>query len=340
MWPNVPAFSKADRPTGTASCPGKVFLWGEYGILAGLPAWVLAVGPRFQANWGKNQGGDARKPFVPHPESPLGRLLSRFAETFPHAADRVAWFRENFVFQDAHSGWGGFGGSTAEFILGAQALGLVSEGASSAEALWRIYRELHSSEPVLPSGADLLSQVRGGLTQIQLLEPAQVAGRLKIELLPRGSWLKGLMLFSASQIPGRKVATHRHLPELKDRGFFEPSSPLVRALEPSLSQISTNLSNSGTVDLRALGRGVDSFAEAIRELGLEHPATWSDRKHLRALPGVFGVKGLGALQADAVLVLAEPDPVVQQRIKTEALALGLSPVSLHSGEEPGIQFAP
>jgi hypothetical protein len=148
------------------------------------------------------------------------------------------------------------------------------------------------------------------------------------------------MVFSASGIPGRKVATHRHLPELKDRGFFEPGSILVRALEPILSRISSVLSSPASSVLKDLGQCVDEFAEAIHGLGLELPATFSDRKRLRSIPGVFGVKGLGALQADAILVLCEADPVVKERVKTEALALGLSPVSLHSEVEPGLQADP
>ena len=340
MWPNVPAFSEASLRPGSASCPGKVFLWGEYGILAGLPAWVLAVPPRFQATWGEQVLPESQTPFVPHPQSPLGRLLSALEQQSPASSARVAEFRKSFRFRDAHGGLGGFGGSTAELILGACALGVLSESALAGEELWGMYRYLHSTDPVLPSGADLVAQFQGGLTRVRLLDPNQVAGRLEFESLPGGTWLSGLMVFSASGIPGRKVATHRHLPELKDRGFFEPGSDLVRALEPVLSQISKVLLNSKSSVLPDLGQCVDEFAEAIHGLGLEHPATYADRKRLRALPGVFGVKGLGALQADAVLVLCEVDPVVKERVKTEALALGLSPVSLHSGVEPGFQADP
>src|SRR5688500_3763546 len=50
------------------TCPGKVFLLGEYSVLAGGDALVLAVGPRFKLALGEG--------FDPAPQSPAGRLLS------------------------------------------------------------------------------------------------------------------------------------------------------------------------------------------------------------------------------------------------------------------------
>ncbi len=335
MWPNVPAFSETVFQDGSASCPGKVFLWGEYGILAGLPAWVLAVPPRFRASW----GGQSVAPLTggPHPESPLGRLLLWLEASSKEGSQRVAEFRQSFVFQDAHSGLGGFGGSTAEFILGAQALGLASKLKPSAESLWQLYRELHSNDPVPPSGADLVAQVSGGCLRVQIRDLEKGLGRLEWEEV--SPVLKGacFRLYSASGIPGRKVATHRHLPELRDRGFFGADSVLVHALKPWLDQVPQAMESASQSRPEELGNLIDGVADALQALGLEHPSTHLERKKLRALPGVFGVKGLGALQADALLVLCNPEQSVQNRVDAEAQGLGLRSVALPLLDEPGLQ---
>ena len=335
MWPNVPACSEASLRPGSASCPGKVFLWGEYGILAGLPAWVLAVGPRFRANWG--QSSSAPSSWTAHPESPLGRLLSRLEGNSSEWSQRVSEFRRSFVFQDAHSGLGGFGGSTAEFILGANALGLVTESAHSTEELWRIYRDLHSADAVLPSGADLVAQASGGCVKVRIQGADQGLGGIEIETVSPALGSSSFRLYSASGIPGRKVATHRHLPELRDRGFFGVDSLLVRALKPWLDSAPQAMTSASLGRPQELGALMDGIAEALHGLGLEHPCTHLERKKLRAIPGVLGVKGLGALQADALLVLCNPEPSVQNRVDAEALGLGLRPVALPLSSESGLK---
>ena len=335
MWPNVPAFSKAPLQAGSASCPGKIFLWGEYGILAGLPAWVLAVGPRFRATWGEPSPDSSA--WAAHPESPLGRLLSRLEVTSSEWSLRVSEFRRSFVFQDAHSGLGGFGGSTAEFILGAYALGLVSESPASIEELWRIYRDLHSADAVLPSGADLVAQASGGCVKVRIQGADQGLGEMERETVSPALAGSCFRLYSASGIPGRKVATHRHLPELRDRGFFGVDSLLVRALKPWLDSVAQAMKSASLGSPQELGALIDGIADALHGLGLEHPSTHLERKKLRSLPGVFGVKGLGALQADALLVLCNPEPSVQNRVDAEALGLGLRPVALPVSSEPGLK---
>src|SRR3954465_7430670 len=92
----------------TRSVPGKVFVLGEYAVLADHPALIATVGPRFRTDFGKDSGATPGAPDF-HPRSPAGRLLSQAR------AARVSL--PSFGFVDPYRGAGGFGASTAQFAL-------------------------------------------------------------------------------------------------------------------------------------------------------------------------------------------------------------------------------
>src|SRR4051812_26828373 len=116
------------------SVPGKVFLLGEYAVLAGKPAVIAAIPPRFGLRAGRS---------LPVEKSPAGRLLASVGEGL---ARRLA---------DPHLGSGGFGASTAEFALHYRELVSRSSRARgwslSAEAVWAKYRDLHVQDDLPPS---------------------------------------------------------------------------------------------------------------------------------------------------------------------------------------------
>jgi hypothetical protein len=317
----------SDQPAAALSCPGKVFLLGEYGILAGLPAWVLALAPRFRIVPGT--GGK-----LPHPESPAGRLIQyvRQGNAGREAQGRLELCLGQNRIEEAHAGVGGFGGSTAEFALWAAQFGVFEPKAQEAARVWKLYRKLTSNEPVPPSGADLVAQWSGGVTRLQIFkDPGGSASEsIRVDRVSLGAAAQGLLVFSAAGIPGRKVATHQHLAELREAGLFGADSPLVRALRPWLAQAEKSFESA------VLGPVFDGVAEALAGLGLEHSATREDRQALRRLPGVLGVKGAGALQADALLVLCKSDPALQNQVVIAAEARGLKRVDPGLGIEPGL----
>jgi phosphomevalonate kinase len=85
-----------------------------------------------------------------------------------------------------------------------------------------------------------------------------------------------------------------------------------------------------------LGQAMDQYADALQSVQLEIPATYADRTTLRALPGVLGVKGAGALQADAILVLVKNDEQSRKNIISTATSRGLVLVTDGLSREPGL----
>jgi mevalonate kinase len=284
--------------------PGKVFVLGEYAILGGLPALVASIAPRFSGSLCEmtSEGSDY------HPESPVGRFL-RWAQE--HRG-----LRYSLHFEDPYQS-GGFGASTAQFAIAFTAmidrLGL----GYSWQSIWRFYRDLMVIDGVAPSGADLVAQLQGG---ISLFDPASLTCT---DLWTKFDWSRLLVLVPNAQ-PDRKVATHTHL-----KVFFSEGQKAID--HPQLfSRLATPLRKGltaiGQGSVHSLGEAMNEYAEVLAENGLEAQATFEDRQSLKALPGVCGMKGSGAMQADVVLVLLAPQvnsaPIVQA-----ALSRGLKPIA-------------
>ncbi|MBI2712210.1 MAG: hypothetical protein HYX41_05025 [Bdellovibrio sp.] len=291
------------------SIAGKVFLLGEYAVLAGLPAVVAAVGPRFQVSL---ELGSSLSPLAPK-GSPLDRLFQWETGAQKKKAIPLRFF-------DPHDGAGGFGASTAEFALAYQAYQQKDPGWKN---LWMLYRELMSKDlsenQTPPSGADLVAQWQGGIV---FFDPQ---GPHCMDLWPLMDW-SGVLIFSATGIPGRKLATHLHLKNisLKD---------IESAVEPALA--------AGVAAIREgsperLGKAMVAYADVLSELGFESEQANADRKELLKQPGVLGVKGCGAMLTDAVVVVVGPNPENRERVIELARSRGLRLIADGLGCEMGI----
>lgn len=293
------------------SIPGKVFLIGEYGVLAGLPAWVATVSPRFTFH----SGVDAAPGF--HPESPAGRLL-REESSEPKICG---------TFIDPWKGLGGFGRSTAEFAFSAYARGM-----RDPLAVWELYQRVCAggSESFPPSGADLVAQWRGGVIEWNPeMKSAQdiTAACLKLPIL----------LFSATHLENRKTVTHSHLESLSVANSREKFTTDLRTLlAPIIDRAKAGLSENNPFEI---GHAFSDYAFALASLGLEAAFVKKEREALSRIPGVLGVKGCGALQTDALLVMVDSlsngrriDAIIEyaeREFGLKLLARGLS-------AEPGI----
>jgi hypothetical protein len=147
-----------------------------------------------------------------------------------------------------------------------------------------------------PSGADLVAQWQGGVI---FFDPSESHC---LDIWPLFDW-SNLLVFSATEQEGRKVPTHEHLTCLAQQGFPQSSPLLVSSLE---SVLMDGISAIRENDVLQLGRAMDHYAEVLERAGLEVAATTEDRQALRDLPGVCGVKGMGALQSDGILVMMQP----------------------------------
>lgn len=178
------------------SAPGKIFLLGEYAVLAGESALLAAIGPRFALSaqpFAQSVGS------VFHLDSPAGKFSP---------GSLWQWL-------DPYSGSGGFGASTAQALLVEAVRG---ESGEPIDARWRRYKTFSSG-----SGADFIVQSVGGVIEwrafpFQITDRSSALQRIRIRVL------------QASQKSGRKVQTHSHLSSL------DPSrvSALAAALRPSL----------------------------------------------------------------------------------------------------------
>lgn len=246
-------------------CPSKLFLIGEYLPLAGEPAIVAALPPHYEM---KPDSGAKWKA--------------------PTGSPAAAWGTLPQTWRDPWDGAGGFGGSTAEFLLAARA-----QGITDPWEVWERYRAVTATELTPPSGVDLLAQALGGVHVIEWM------ARKAIDLLTPLQSLD-VFVFCANGSLGsrsRKVATHQHLAE---RPKWES------ARDPLRSCVDSARVAIGDRDASGFGRCLTTYAETLHGLGLEHPDAKSDRDALLKLPGVLGAKGCGALLADALVVVAEP----------------------------------
>src|SRR5882672_9978914 len=214
---------------------GKVFVLGEYAVLGCLPALVASVAPRFSGYLCEPpaEGADY------HLESPVGRFLRWALE---HRG--VSY---SFHFEDPYQS-GGFGASTAQFAIAYAAGAERLELSRDWRSVWRFYRDLTATDGLVPSGADLAAQLRGGVT---IFDPASLTCQ---DLWAEFDWSR-LLVFAPDAQPDRKVATHTHLKALSDSqetaGHAQLFARLARPLTNGLDAIRRQ-------DVRALGEALNN----------------------------------------------------------------------------------
>lgn len=257
------------------SCPMKTFLLGEYLALKGGPTLLACTGPRFELEVTQGQG---ENPF--HPQSPAGKLWAS-------RIDRTANWQARFVSSQVGSG---FGGSTAEFLLLWSALCMNESLSPEAQLeidyfeMLKSYQDLSKGSDslgVVPSGADLMAQAKGGITHFDRSHG----------LLANSGWnMPGLSFVLIKT--GHKLPTHEHLKTLPE---WE-------------SERLTKIVSDGVLAFKAQDTHgfVGAVAEASTELGrlgFIAKTTFDILNALSADARVLAAKGCGALGADTVLVL-------------------------------------
>lgn len=290
-----------------SSVPGKTFLFGEYSVLAGGPAAVLACAPGFTLAVTESQGHDSREAFPFHPESPSGRLYERYKGAL-----------ESYQFRFTnHFGVGGFGASSAEFVLLAQFI----SARLNQEILPPLYTEHfektlgvyfdHELPENRSSGSDVLLQWMG---QSLLIERKQQ----RCSLL-KWSWTgMGYSLFAT----GLKVKTHEHLNELGSKDY-----PSLLAI----SQVLVEVLRQG--DQKLLFRGIADWEQESRKLGLRAPEVIPFVDEFARLPNC-AAKACGALGADVILVIHPLN--LSGEVEALGVRLGLQLKSIGPGMGKGL----
>ena len=268
------------------SVPAKTFLVGEYLALSGGPSLVVTTQPRFELRVTEGASSQAN-PF--HPESPAGRLW---------AMEEAKLKDVKFEFKDPSGGKGGLGASTAQFGLLYSYLYRfkIAAGWNWAELL-EIYRKCAwRGEGHPPSGADLVAQLNGGITEFD--------GRL-FEAKAH-SWAFPDLVFTLVRT-GFKVPTHEHLAQ-------ELSIPEERLRVLSVGARTSLLEENAT----HLAENIEAYGRALAQAGFLSSQTKELLEALRKANdelnlGLMAAKGCGAMGADVVLVLHKPSRAPQMR---------------------------
>lgn len=257
------------------SVPSKTFLLGEYLALHGGPSLVITHFPRFELAITQ---ANVPTVFGISPDSPAGKYITDHQDDFARLA---------LTFQDPHQGKGGFGASTAQFLLtyafiNRFSLPLAGEG--WGEGLLRTYLSYAwNGVGLKPSGADLMAQATGKITLF-----AREPWRLEAYDWPFKEM--GFLLIKTRH----KLATHQHLAAL----------PAFKS-EKLYACMQTALQHFFASDEQGFANSVNHYAELLAQADLVSQDTLLLMAELKKIPGVLAAKGCGALGADTILILSK-----------------------------------
>lgn len=278
--------------------PGKTFLVGEYVALIDGPALGLSTKPYFEAEYVLSS-----KPTNPyHPESLAGKAYDPSIGAIQ--------------FKDPYQGVGGFGASTAEYISVMAANNLIDpENLNSLLKIRDEYRN-YSGDVVKPSGYDLLFQLQGQVTYVNITEK-----QIKKYYWP----FDNLGFFIVST--GHKVRTHEHLAEL--------DLVKLKELIPYAKEAVDAFFRSQEI------RFLSQLKNWVNELQKRHLIVENSiqlKTQLEVHPEVLLVKPCGALGSDTLLVFYQT--IHQQQVFYQIEGLGLHVQASHKELCDGILVVP
>ena len=258
----------------------KTFLLGEYTVLFGGSAIVLATDPEFQLIVNE----------APGMSSLSG--IDENSSAFSFYGKHLDIFRDmSLEFIDPHNGAGGFGASSAQFVsLYKQYLATTGETFCASRFLDE-YRDLCNTNRVpgaiSPSGADCLAQYFGH--HIYYDSTSNHVEKME--------WPFDDLCVTFFKT-GIKIATHEHLST-----FAKPKQNDLSQLNSYVVEAKCGLASK---NLEMLCESVQGFYDLACQLGLVIESTQDIVRKLRKDTRVLAVKGCGALFADTILVVHYP----------------------------------
>ncbi|MFH0901550.1 MAG: hypothetical protein V2A73_13060 [Pseudomonadota bacterium] len=294
-------------PSVCACAPGKVLIAGEYAILEGAPAVVMAVDRRARARIGVDRGGRARSPFL---EAARDAIAARFG----HGSAPAARVEEISVDTSELSHAGSKLGLGSSAAVTAAAVALAIGDSSNHDCLDRplVHEIAHHAHAAAQapkgargSGADVAAAVYGGVLRVQRCAAASGSpGKpLAVERLPWPAALEQALVWTG------KVAKTPELIARVSTGRHADPAGYARAIAGIESAASRLVAAMGANDVPAVLDAVDQGADALAELAvcsrvpLMPPIYTKAREIARACGGV--AKPAGAGGGDLVLVLLD-----------------------------------
>ena len=279
------------------SVPCKTFILGEYAVLKGGPGVLVGTEPRFmlEAKWSEENDIEARV-----------ESLSQQGPAFEYLKDNLDCFSNyEIVLKDIHGFKGGFGWSSAQFIL-LYALKQWHEkgrpkqipNIDPQKLLIEFLQYSWNGQGWAPSGLDILSQLEGGILCVQA---PRVVKANKIENLNLTKYnCQRIWPFTGIDFvlihTGNKLATHQHLSSLKEINTDLLSDISTRAVQ-SLQQL----------DEEGFIRCVSDYRDELDRQNLVAPASLSLIKLMEQRPEVVVAKGCGALGVDVIMLIVIKD---------------------------------
>jgi mevalonate kinase len=284
--------------TLTGSVPSKTFIIGEYLVLSDGRALIAGTLPEFTFIIENKKSGQTS---LFHPKSAAGRFIDKYRSTFSNV---------EFTFNDPHSGLGGFGASSAQYIaayLAKASLSLDCEQKTKKLSVidaWCEYAELFSEERCTkPSGSDVVGQFAGGLSEVSL-NPFS---------LEKHQWsFKDFGFFLLAT--GNKLNTHEHLSEVKKINF----SVLRKSFDLAIVSLRRG-------EIEAFIEAINEYRAKLLEEKLMAKETETLINKLLELKSVRAIKGCGAMGIDVLFVVFPKNE--RDNLRTQCESLGLRVVA-------------
>lgn len=287
------------------SVPSKTFLLGEYVALHGGPAMLLTTAPRFQLLAALHHLNEPDINGI-NLASPAGKLIQSDADFYK---------TYNIKFIDPYDGLGGFGASSAQFLMVAVLKKYLQETEVNDKSLLEEYKRFAwDGEGLAPSGVDLIAQLRGGLC----------FSHQKIDQINTFVWpffdLDYCLIHT-----NNKLATHLHLKEMTNLNVNE----LEKIAHEGLLSVEDQ-------DSERFIAVINDYARRLNKENLVHENTKALLNDLSANKDILAAKGCGAMGADVVVV-------IYKRKLSETVLAWLNEKKLHiitngNTVEEGLEF--
>ena len=253
------------------SAGSKTFLVGEYSVLFGGSAVVLLTSPSFELQ----AIGKQAELIGVGKLSPAGKFYAKHRDIFENLS---------LTFIDVHHESGGFGASSAQFVLLYKLMLHITGAAFDIKNFLEEYRALAGNGEVLPSGADCVCQFLNH--HIYFDNKTCTVEQIEFDL-PNIAFA----IFKTNF----KVATHEHLRTL--RPDFD-----ISELQGCTQNVANGLK---TKNEKLVISGVNDFFQRLCEMNLVLPQTKETVSQLKKDSVILAAKGCGALGADTIIVLYE-----------------------------------
>lgn len=263
------------------SVPSKTFLSGEYNVLFGGSSLIINTEKRFFLEYTKS---DTKKIDGIKRKSPAGRLISMFPQVFSKCFIK---------FHDNYSKSGGFGASSAQFVMCYKVYSMLTGQTISIPQFLKIYKICASNndninnveQSISPSGADCVSQFIGNITYFNSKNNTTNQLNWPFEEFD-------FLIFKTL----KKTITHRHLLRL-------------RKFDTQLLELNTLYIYKGLIskNINYLSKGITGFYHTLKSHNLVSNNTKLIIKHLKTIEGFVAAKGCGALGSDTIIVIVKKE---------------------------------